>query len=188
MYGSKLIRHSLSCKDMLICWNNKRKFFYTKDRQIMYTNWPINYTAYCHVPPTIGRLVRDMSGGFTSTRNQRVGWNLQPCHGSMIHEVLFQAGNHSISCVISGRFLVDYKNAHQDLPQTHIHFICLIKEHGYLMLTLTMYPTTTGPMVGRNIIPLTNTWHWLSAYRAQNRFWLFRAGVILNTNVCHERI
>ncbi len=25
------------------------------------------------------------------------------CHGSMIHEVLFQAGNHSISCGISGR-------------------------------------------------------------------------------------
>ncbi len=24
-------------------------------------------------------------------------------HGSMIHEVLFQAGNHSVSCLISGR-------------------------------------------------------------------------------------
>ncbi len=25
------------------------------------------------------------------------------CHGSMIHEVLFQAGKHSVSCGISGR-------------------------------------------------------------------------------------
>ncbi len=25
------------------------------------------------------------------------------CHGSMIHEVLFQAGNHSVSCGILGK-------------------------------------------------------------------------------------
>ncbi len=50
------------------------------------------------------------------------------------------------------------------LPQTHTNPFYMYKEHGHLILILTRYFTTTGPMVGHNNIFMTTLNNYINNY------------------------